>query len=96
MEQASLFSGDTLKELGVDQVRANNPDWHSAAVHMVKALRRERGFVTSDDLQEVMPPPKGISPNIVGAVFATAGLTCVGYVKSRRPSAHGRMIRQWK
>lgn len=96
MEQPSLFSGEELKERGIEQVRLNNEDWHAAAVHMVSVLVRQNGSVTSDDLQAVMPPPPGIHPNIMGAVFAKAGLTCTGYVKSKRPSAHGRMIRQWK
>lgn len=52
--------------------------------------------ITVDDLRAECPPPGGVDPRVMGAVFATPGWTPVGFTNSRRRACHGRPIRQFK
>jgi len=57
-------------------------------------LAQQKGFITSDDVVNVVGMPS--SPSVVGSIFKGNGFTRVGYTSSTRNSAHGREIGVWR
>ena len=53
------------------------------------------GTVTSDDVHRLCPPPPWVHHNAMGGIFRTRAFVSVGFVQSKRPSAHARMIREY-
>lgn len=92
-KQMSLFGGEDLKRAGIAKVIKNNADYVERARQLAADLALQQGFVCSDDIQEKLPPPPWAHHNVMGAVFASSMFRFVKFIKSRRPSAHGRMIR---
>lgn len=67
-------------------------EWLAAARHAALRLYRQSGRpITIDEVRGVCPPPEGIDPRVMGAVFT--GWVAVGFVNSRRRMCHGRPIR---
>jgi hypothetical protein len=95
-EQMKLFSGEELKKAGIQRVIENNADYVAEARLMARRVAEARGYVSSDDIQELFPPPPWAHHNVMGAVFADPMFKPVKFVRSSRPSAHGRMIRLYK
>ena len=73
---------------------------NSNQVYLAKArqaaqkLAIQKGFVTSDDVVNVVGMPN--SPSLVGSIFKGNGFTRVGYTPSTRNSTHGREIGVWR
>ena len=57
-------------------------------------LAQQKGFVTSDDVVNIVGMPS--SPSVVGSIFKGNGFTRVGYTPSTRNSTHGREIGVWR
>lgn len=62
---------------------------------MVYLLQTGSSYVTSDDIHRMCPLPRYLHKNTMGSVFNSRDFRSVGYTKSRRPSANGRVIQQW-
>lgn len=64
------------------------------------ALGRKHGFCTIDMVRAVCPPPEGVDPRVMGAVFqcrkATDPWRKDGFVSSKRKACHGRPVGVFK
>jgi len=107
MDQLDMFPApkkDGLKEgieraeYGIRKVSRHYGDWIDRARSAAVAFAKTHGRVSSDDLYEICPPPEGAHPNVMGSVWRGINLKVIGYAPSRRPEAHGRIIRMytWK
>ena len=73
---------------------------NSNQVYLAKArqaahkLAQQKGFVTSDDVVNVVGMPN--APSVVGSIFKGSGFTRIGYTPSTRTSTHGREIGVWR
>ena len=86
------LTGLELKEQGQQSLERH--PWVHRARNEAEWICRERGFVTSDLLHDVMEPPP--HENCFGAVFRDKRFKSTGErVRSIRPEAHGREIRVW-
>jgi len=69
--------------------------------HRAAWLAEARGFLdaqevgtqlTIDDVRQVVPPPAGVDPRVMGAVFHGQPWKNVGYRRSKRKTCHNRPI----
>lgn len=76
---------------------AAHEGWIEKARVEARRIAKERGCLTSDDIWDVCPPPPGVDPRVMGAIFADKTLwERTGYTKSSRKINHGRVVAQWK
>lgn len=54
------------------------------------------GTCTVDDVRRVLPPPEGMDPRVMGAVFTRKDWELVGYKSSHRRECHGRPIARFR
>ena len=98
--QLSLFDPETglaLKHDALEAFETKGQAWLALAREAAYRIHYFQGVVTSDDvLASVGYPPTTLSWNIIGAIFNQRNWQIVGYVQSKRVSAHGRRIAQWK
>ncbi len=69
------------------------------AVAMRIASNNETGIVTIDMVRAQCPPPEGVDPRVMGAVFRSGRHSPwrkIGYVQSRRRACHGRPVALFK
>lgn len=85
--------GLDLQAQGIKRVSSQHQDWLARARAVAVKIARENGEVSSDDIHEALPLPPEANPALMGAVFKNIGLRVVGYQNTRRPQAHGRLIR---
>lgn len=79
-----------------DQVKAHG-DWIESARAAARKLASERGEISSDDIWDIAPPPAGVDPRVLGAIFSDKTLwERTRYTKSSRKVNHGRVIACWK
>lgn len=86
---------DTIKP---EQER-QHADWLEQAQDAITklSLSRESGIVSSDDVWDICPPPAGVEPRAMGAVWQPRDRwQKVGFVPSRRGVNHKRPIMQWR
>ena len=72
----------------------NNQVYLAKARQTAHKLAQQKGFVTSDDVVNIVGMPS--SPSVVGSIFKGNGFTRVGYTPSTRNSTHGREIGVWR
>lgn len=93
------MNGQTLRDEGIALVEENTDDaWNDEVDSVIETLANSRDSFTSDDVwANVSFLPHHNSS--MGAAFnraAKSGLIKkVGWVESRRPSAHARVVRVW-
>lgn len=85
--------GRQRAEGGIERVSRHDTLWVEKARLVARRIAAERGRVCSDDLHEVLALPDGAHPNLMGAVWRSIDLPTIGWETSRRPEAHGRVIR---
>jgi hypothetical protein len=82
------------RSAGQDRARVGDPDGFEGAQGAILAAIDEYGTASADD---VVWPVRG---NELGAAFSAlrkAGrIEAAGYAVSRRPQAHGRLLRVWR
>jgi hypothetical protein len=67
--------------------------WLYRARRAAQDIARRDATVTIDQVREVCPPPKGVDPRIMGAVFTRKHFEAIGWIDSRRKECHFRPIR---
>jgi hypothetical protein len=73
---------------------------NSNQVYLAKArqaahkLAQQKGFITSDDVVNVVGMPS--SPSLIGSIFKGNNFIRIGYTQSTRSSTHGREIGVWR
>ena len=78
----------------MDLFESTREDYLAEARLAAESLANERGVITVNDVREVCPPPDGIDPRVMGAIFRSKAWEKVGYISSSR--AHMRPIAQFK
>ena len=93
-----LDQGRRLREDGKEAASIRNGKWLSTMRHKARQIATERGTVTSDDIQDFCERLRfwPTHHNAMGAVFKRDEWEAVGWIESRRPSAHARAIRVWR
>lgn len=98
MEQLEL--GLSMKECGQASALRGAEDWHEMALNWLQGAYTD---FSADDLIEAIGLPNAVATNrnnAVGAFFTSARkaglIRSVGWVRSRRPESHGRVIALWK
>ncbi len=98
--QFLLFDPDTglaLKHDALAAFEVKGKAWLSRARAVAAWIAQKQGIVTTDDVLECTGyPPTTLSCNIIGSVFSGKDWQLIGYVPSKRVSAHGRRIGQWQ
>lgn len=93
-----MSQGDMLKRYGLDLVEKHNPDFVMLCRKYAKSHSIKHGNVTSDDirlwanLNDIYP----LHQNAWGAIFKDGKWERVGFMKSRIPSNHSRIISIWR
>jgi len=78
-----------------DLFTSTREDWlETARDKMTQLLSTGAPYVTSDDVWKHCPLPNYLHKNTLGSVFNNQ-FRSVGYQKSKRPSAKGRVVQQW-
>lgn len=67
-------------------------DWLARAREAARCLGATGRTVTVDDVRAVCPPPDGIDPRVMGAVFRNKDWECLGYERSTRATCHNRPV----
>lgn len=68
-------------------------EWLERARHTAIDIARRKGEVTIDDVRAECPPPDGVDPRVMGAVFhPRSNWTCIGYARSKRSDCHNRPV----
>lgn len=91
MTQPSLYESDVMP-----LQEAAHSDWLAEARSRALEIGRDGRSVTVDNVREELPPPEGVDPRVMGAIFRTSDWEAVGFVNSRRRLCHNRPIREFK
>lgn len=100
MSQLSIFdlpSGIRGRDEGIARIVDTCETYVETARGVARILARRRGVVSSDDVREVLTE-YGIEaphPNAIGAIFKGKEWHPVGWMQSKIPSNHGRVVRSW-
>jgi hypothetical protein len=101
-----LCDGETLKQNGMaaalQSADKTIPRWTDHALVLLNEYARGKKQITSDgfraECKGLLPDPPSL--NSFGALFSRAAkagiIEQVGFVKSRRPSAHSRVLGLWQ
>lgn len=92
-EEHGLAEGIRRRDAGLEKVTRNFNWWLDEAREVAYQIAKQKGQVTSDDIQSACPIPAGAHHNLMGAVLRDKRFKPVGYMKSARPAAHARVIR---
>lgn len=90
-DQMSLFEANILPRF--EQYR---DDWLAAARHAARCIAATKGEITVNDVREIVPPPEGKDPRVMGAVFKSSEWDVVRYERSSRGVCHNRPIAVFK
>ena len=80
------------KEAALDALEQARKDYITEARTVAYMIFLGKGSVTVDDVREVCPPPAGVDPRVMGAIFHTADWVKVGFRNSKRKTCHKRPI----
>jgi len=90
---------ERLKDAGIEIACAGRNTLLDLLQEVAYRLARWHGEISMDMVATELAA-EGIDPaslgNSAGAVFKGGAWECTGFVKSARPSTHGRAIRTWK
>jgi hypothetical protein len=87
MTQPSLFDAEVLPRF--EALRA---EWLEEARAIARRLGADGSTLTVDDVRRLCPPPQGIDPRVMGALFTKSEWVCVGYRRSSRGICHNRPV----
>lgn len=90
-----------LRDAGTEvALNAADSRARGAAERALRDLAASGGVFSSDDLHERVGGPLGCSSAVMGSLFLSAArrgeIEHIGYIKSKRPSSHGREVKTWR
>jgi len=92
------MNGKQLKEQGQIRVEVNNQEFVDAMRFNARLIAKQNGSVSTDDLRAVADrlnlKPK--HPNCWGSIFRGKEFQPLGFIQSKIPSNHARVIREWE
>jgi hypothetical protein len=80
----------------LDQLETNRRPYIEEARQTARKLLSTRPYITIDDVRAVLPPPEGVDPRVMGAVFKQDEFVSVGWTTSKRKVNHRRPIQRFK
>jgi hypothetical protein len=87
-----LLAGLAAKDIALKTHEVHYEHWLAEARNAAFRFAQTNGFVCSDDVHRLCPMPSWVHHNAMGAVFRDNRFVRRGYVQSKRPSAHARVI----
>jgi hypothetical protein len=92
--QARGPSGEDIKRYQLGRWENRESRWYAyARAKAVEQLQAHPGStINSDWVWEHCPPPADSHPSIMGPIFRDPRFTHMGYTRSKRASAHARVI----
>jgi hypothetical protein len=81
------------KEAALALLEQTRAEYLQDAREAAMRLGEQHDQVTIDDVRAVCPPPAGIDPRVMGAVFRGRLWKAVGFVSSTRATCHRRPVR---
>lgn len=84
------------RDAALDLLEATRGEYLEHAREVATRIGQERGSCTVDDVRELAPPPEGIDPRVMGAIFRPREWEPGGWVQSRRRACHGRPVRVFR
>ena len=79
-----------------DLFQISKKEWVFDARQTMRCLLHDgKPYVTSDDVWRSCPLPDYLHKNTVGSIFNQREFKHVGYTKSTRAAANGRVIQKW-
>lgn len=91
-------TGALETQLSMDVALERAEPWSTRAAACIGAMLSGTRF-TADHVRWIVGDPPGHG-DAFGAVFRSAArhglITCTGYTTSKRPDAHGRLLREWR
>jgi len=79
----------------LDLLEEHRPDYLAMARSAARKLLEARQSITINDVREICPPPKGVDPRVMGAVFLHKDFEATGeFVLSSRATCHNRPIQK--
>lgn len=97
-EQAEMeflrLSGDELKEAGMKKAAEHHKTELETIQAIARDLSRIRGIISIDDVRSAVEHWN--LGNSAGSVFSGDDWVWCGFIRSKRPSAHSRMVRTWR
>ncbi len=80
----------------LDLLETHRPDYLSEARDVARKLLETRASITINDVRDICPPPRGIDPRVMGAVFRHKDFEATGeFVLSNRTTCHNRPIQRF-
>lgn len=80
----------------LDALETNRRPFIEEARAVARKLLKYRKSVTIDDVRAVLPPPEGVDPRVMGAVFKASEFESVGWTTSKRKECHKRPIQRFR
>lgn len=104
MTQPTLFDvGPAPIEDIIEAHEWNEHDYLQGARLVLYRIAGQDGEVSTDTYWQLVedgtipPLPEGSSPNRLGGLFSNCEyFEPVGWMRSKRPSAHGNLIKRWR
>lgn len=100
MSASQLTFALKAREIGFEIVTERKSEYRSKVEAAIQYLAQDSEEFTSDTVRALAgDPPKGVSTNLVGALFAGAAkagvIRMAGYGISPRVQGHGNLTRRW-
>ena len=100
MSATQLTLAMQARELGLELVLDRRSEYRSRLEKAIKWFAEDGIEFTADDVRAMCgDPPKGVSTNVTGALFAAAAkaglIHMTGYGISSRVQGHGNLTRRW-
>lgn len=86
-EQRDLFERQVLPLF-----EEHRSDWLERARAIARQIGLQRVEVTINDVRAVCPPPAGVDPRVMGAVFMRSEWKLLRHERSTRATCHNRPV----
>jgi hypothetical protein len=71
-------------------------DWLASARSVARLMGMDGTPITIDMVRAKCPPPRGVDPRVMGAVFKRSEWENCGYVRGFRTASHARPVALFK
>ena len=95
MVQLGLDAALKQRELALDSLEERYPNFLDRARVVARRIAAEKGWVTADDVREVLAIPDDVHPNVMGAIFR-GEFEFMCWKKSAQPQRHANRIGRWR
>lgn len=97
MHQIDLEKGLARKRKALNDHERKRKIWLDRTRQLLQEKYLADGRpLSANDVWSINPPPEGVHPSVLGAVFKTKNFIPVGYTQSSGADAHARQIRTYE